>query len=198
MKNSEQFNQNMIKNQIRTFGVNKNEIIEAFAKNPKINFLPDHVAYLDSHTKIDKNYEMSGEILAKILQYLCIKPTENVLIIGASSLFQATIISDIAHHVSIIPIKNIFIKNKNTATNIEFFENIHPRKFDVVIINGATKTYADYKQYLEKNGRIATFYPINNIQDNLVLTDFKIVFNDNNGYTEIKYDNFMMYNIGEM
>lgn len=141
---------------------------------------------------------MATEIFATALRFLSIKPTENMLEIGSSSLYHGYVMVSLAHNVDLIPVKNAFLNHGiPECLNLMIVDKKVDKKYDIAFINGSIDDYKPYLGYLEENGKMLVFHKIKDLGNNLALTDLKIVYKDGMSYTETKYKSFVMYHLGE-
>ncbi|MBN9542678.1 MAG: hypothetical protein J0G32_02640 [Alphaproteobacteria bacterium] len=192
----------MITGQVMTSGITDRKILEAFFNNPRSYFLPKrfgNATYLDNHLEIGKNiFAMAPDIFATCLKYLSIKPAENVIEIGASTLHHGNIIAELCHNVDIIPVKNAFLQSEiPLAHNLTVINGKTNKKYDIAILNGAVKNYKSFLKYLEKNGKMFVFHINKEITNNTYLTDLKVIYKDDATFTEVKYGTAIMYHFGE-
>ncbi|MBN8828268.1 MAG: hypothetical protein J0H68_06135 [Sphingobacteriia bacterium] len=161
---SEKQNFNMILGQLFTNKVHNSEILNAFAKNPRHAFLPDHlkaVAYVDEHLKINNStYQMSALLFAQLLEIIKVKKSEKVLEIGASTGFNATILSELSQSIDSLYFDDTILNNAKDFLISKHKDNCHfvnsiPQntKYDVIIVSGGITSFDSFAKHLEDNGR---------------------------------------------
>lgn len=98
--------QAMIDGQLRTSAVNDNRILDAFAVVPRERFVPDAlrgVAYVDEDLPLGNGrWLIEPMVLARLLQFAAIGPTERVLVIGDPSGYAAAIVARLAGRVVVL------------------------------------------------------------------------------------------------
>ncbi|MCF6765952.1 protein-L-isoaspartate O-methyltransferase [Thiotrichales bacterium 19S3-7] len=144
---------NMIKQQIRTWGINDQRILHAFYELPRDQFVPERYkdsAYGDFTIPLDFNECMLKPMVeAKILELLNIQNNETVLEIGTGSGYFTALLAKLATSVVSIDIHNSFITQAKyklkslgvfnvkliTGDAINNFED--QSNYDVIVITGS-------------------------------------------------------------
>ncbi|TNF65720.1 MAG: protein-L-isoaspartate O-methyltransferase [Gammaproteobacteria bacterium] len=145
---------NMIKQQIRTWGVNDQRILNAFYDLPREKFVPERFkesAYGDFSIPLDFNECMLKPMIeAKILEVLNIHASETVLEIGTGSGYFTGLLAKLAQSVVSVDIHSSFITQAKhklkslgvfnvkliTADVINEFKD--EMTYDVIVITGST------------------------------------------------------------
>ena len=170
--NFEQARINMIKQQLRSWGVNDPKVLSIFADVPREKFVPEAYqdqAYADYSIPLSFNQIMfAPKQVAKMLQALDIQPVNNVLEIGTGTGFVSALLAKMAKSVHSIDIQKSFIlEAKSTLdalgyTNITFGhqEALEPfakgqDNYDIILISGAIQELPEHLvNYLNVQGRI--------------------------------------------
>src|SRR5437879_3165306 len=95
--------QQMVNAQLRSRGIRDARVLEAMAKVPRDQFVPesqraqayeDHPISIGEHQTVSQPY-----IVAIMLEALSLQPTDTVLEIGTGSGYQTAILSELTQHV---------------------------------------------------------------------------------------------------
>ena len=162
---------NMIKQQIRTYGVTDATIIHLFQDIDRAAFVnPEHqdLAYADMMLPIGKDQMMlSPTDQARMLQILKIKPHETVLEVGTGNGFltallaklasevisvelQAALSSEAAAHLQRLNINNVKLQTGNAANGWKLEAPV-----DVIVITGSLPFLpTSFKACIKEQGRI--------------------------------------------
>lgn len=169
--NFEQARYNMIEQQIRTWDVLDERVLDLFKDVPREDFVPSgfqQLAYSDIAVPLPHEQCMlPPREDARILQVINPKATDNVLEIGTGTGFLTLLLSKISHHVLTVDIYPEFTENakKNLAPfnlkNVAFatFDASHslpnPALYDVICITGSLSEMPQYyMKQLNISGRI--------------------------------------------
>ncbi|MCF6767855.1 protein-L-isoaspartate O-methyltransferase [Thiotrichales bacterium 19S11-10] len=163
---------NMISQQIRTWGVNDQRVLDAFFDTPRESFVPDEYkssAYGDFNIPLDGGeYMMSPMIEARILDELKLQPNESVFEIGTGSGFLTALIAKLAGSVFSMDIhgslitraryrlkaQGIFNVKLKTGNALKFLDD-DQTFYDVIILTGSIPEIPDYiEQRLTIGGRL--------------------------------------------
>ncbi|MDF2529447.1 MAG: protein-L-isoaspartate O-methyltransferase [Gammaproteobacteria bacterium] len=170
--NIEQARINMIKQQIRTWDVTDNTVLEAFAAVPREEFVdPSYrdLAFADTTLPLAHNEVMlSPKVEGKMLQALDIQPHETVLEIGTGSGYFTALLAKMAKHVYSVEfysdlsqnasahlkrhrINNVSLEIGNAARGWDY----HANEIDVLVITGSLPFLPDsFKSCLKETGRL--------------------------------------------
>ncbi|MBD3329828.1 protein-L-isoaspartate(D-aspartate) O-methyltransferase [Candidatus Dojkabacteria bacterium] len=103
MTNYKSLREEMVQNQLKSRGINDQNVIDAFSKVQRENFVPDNLkkfAYSDNPLPIGHNVTISQPyIVALMCQILDIKKNHKILDIGTGSGYQAAILSQLCDSV---------------------------------------------------------------------------------------------------
>ena len=149
----------MIDSQIRPNKVIDEAVIAAFATVPREEFVPkslQDVAYVDEDITLPGGrYMVEAMIMGRMIQSLELKPSDNVLLIGAATGYSAAILSH--HCASVIAIDNRTAAVEKAQDNLNKLEigNVAVLKskliegypdegpYDAIIIEGGVETMPD-------------------------------------------------------
>ncbi|MDF2940048.1 MAG: protein-L-isoaspartate(D-aspartate) O-methyltransferase [Gammaproteobacteria bacterium] len=170
--NIEQARINMIKQQIRTWDVTDNKVLETLAAVPREEFVdPEYkdLAFADTSLPLAHNEVMlSPKIEGKMLQALNIQPHETVLEIGTGSGYFTALLAKFAKHVYSVEfysdlsqnaaaqlkkhrINNVTLEIGNAAKGW----NYHAQEVDVLVITGSLPFLPEaFKSCLKESGRL--------------------------------------------
>lgn len=147
-----QARQNMVENQLRPAEVNHTQLIEIMRAIPReecVHTAQREMAYADINIPLSKTRVLSEpRIVARLLQLADIRPSEKVLIVGASTGYLATIASLLEAEVfAIEEDEALFAQGQEFCKN--YAKNVHwqqeklakglgnQKPYDVIIIDGA-------------------------------------------------------------
>ncbi len=147
---------NMVEQQIRPWDVHSPEILKALHDFPRVDFLPANLkpfAYMDVELPLNINGQdthtklMPPRLLARILQELDLKGTENVALVGLGDGYLATLIAYFSRAITAFEINEHIMQfaqeNLNDAgvhnISYEFADGLKAStdKFDVVVLAGS-------------------------------------------------------------
>ncbi len=109
----DQARDNMIKQQLRTWGVLDEDLLALIAQTPRENFVPEEyksLAYADMNIPIGHEQKMLTPMEeARILQALAVKPHEKVLEVGTGSGYVTSLLAQQAKQVISVDIISDFM-----------------------------------------------------------------------------------------
>jgi len=160
----------MITQQVRTWNVLDARVLEALRSVPREQFVPDgyqDLAFADSNLPLPHQQVMfAPKIEGKILQYMNIQHTDEVLVIGAGSGYLAACVGRLASKVRVLEfypdLVTVAQRNLQRATcnnvSVEAGDatqlNVE-QAYDVVIVTGSLPIYDErYQRALKVNGRL--------------------------------------------
>ncbi|MFW6011926.1 MAG: protein-L-isoaspartate(D-aspartate) O-methyltransferase [Desulfosalsimonas sp.] len=124
----------MIKNQIKARGIKDPEILAAFEKVPRHEFVPERLkkyAYQDRPLPIGEGQTISQPyIVALMTQSLEPKRTDRVLEIGTGSGYQAAILAELCKQVYTIEIIESLAESARRILSETGYENVHVKTGD--------------------------------------------------------------------
>lgn len=173
--NIEQARFNMIEQQIRTWNVLDQEVLDLLVAVKREAFVPPAykaLAFMDTEIPLSGEASMlAPKMEARILQEADVKPTDNVLEIGAGSGYMAALLAHRAKHVTTVEIepalaamaeKNLSgygIKNADVVlgngANGWQGSGANAAPYDVIVISGSLPMLPDaFLKQLKVGGRI--------------------------------------------
>jgi protein-L-isoaspartate(D-aspartate) O-methyltransferase len=167
----EQARTNMIKQQMRTWDVLDNRVLEQFERIPRDVFVPEAFvksAYADMNIPLSHEQEMlTPKEEARMIQALALKPTDVVLEIGTGTGFTAAVMASLAQHVISVDIFSEFTDKARHRLNTLDFKNItlvnadaaqgwsEQGPYDVIVVTGGLALFPErIKQDLKPSGRL--------------------------------------------
>ena len=149
----EQARFNMIEQQIRTWEVLDQSVLDLLNEVHREVFVPDsykELAFADIRIPLDHNQTMmSPKVEARILQTLALKESDIVLEVGTGSGYLTALMAKQANHVTSVDYYADFIETSNTKllqhgfTNIELVNNDvyqmldSDEQYDVLVLTGS-------------------------------------------------------------
>ena len=169
--NFEQARFNMIEQQIRTWEVLDQRVLDLLSEVPREDFvLPQYrnLALVDTSLPIGHDeYMMSPKLEARIVQTVDVKPTDTVLEIGTGSGYMTALLARLAKQVYSIEIIPEFIKTAQVRLADHGISNVSLEEgdaakgwsldapYDVIVITGSLPILPDsFKQSLNIGGRL--------------------------------------------
>lgn len=173
--NTEQARYNMIEQQIRTWNVLNPEVLDLLKVVKREAFVPaayKSLAFMDTEIPLPCDANMlAPKVEARILQEAEIKPTDNVLEIGAGTGYMAALLAHQAKHVTTVEIEPALVAmaEKNLASyglkNVDVVLGNGARgwegtgaqaaPYDVIVISGALPVLPDaFLKQLKVGGRL--------------------------------------------
>jgi protein-L-isoaspartate(D-aspartate) O-methyltransferase len=169
--NIEQARTNMLTQQIRTWGVLNQHVLDIIAATPREKFVPEvyrNLAYADMAIPLPHDQVMlAPKEEARLLQALNIKPTDVVLEIGTGTGYMTALLACLAKQVYSVDIFADFTVNAKqklhslnianvaliTADAARGWEREAP--YDVIAITGSSPLLpASFRQSLKPGGRL--------------------------------------------
>jgi protein-L-isoaspartate(D-aspartate) O-methyltransferase len=173
MKNFDSLRVAMVNSQLRTTDVVSHAVLSAFLSVPREIFVPIEkrpFAYLDQHIYVtDHRCVMAPSPLAKLLQLAQIKPTDRVLIIGASTGYSAALMASMAASVvALESVESLHLVAKSALSDLkitnvtsvlgaldEGAKSYEP--YDVILIEGSVEEIpACLYDQLARDGRLVS------------------------------------------
>jgi protein-L-isoaspartate(D-aspartate) O-methyltransferase len=167
----EQARYNMIEQQIRTWDVLDQRILDLVARVPREHFVPEQyqdIAFADLRIPLgDGHAMMEPKLEARILQVVDVEPGDRVLEIGTGSGYLTACLSDLADSVVSYEIDENLSKQAGYRLASEEHENISLRvgdamgdlqlneQFDVIVLTGSLPVMDKrFHELLKINGRL--------------------------------------------
>jgi len=183
----EQARFNMIEQQIRTWEVLDQNVLDLLNEIHREEFIPDAYKELSfADTRIPIGHEqttMTPKVEARLLQSLTIKPDDTVLEIGTGCAYLTTLLAKSAQQVKSIDIFPDFIdaaKNKlakTSLTNIELESTDvytlfdQAAKYDIIVLTASLPTMDDrFLNLLNDGGRLFVIVGESPVMDACVIT----------------------------
>ena len=162
---------NMIESQLKPEGITCLDTIDCISKINREDFVPEKYAdssYAEFDIPLDNNYFMLRPItVAKILQLLEIKKSDDILEIGTGTGYLTCCLSILGKSVDTLDIDNgIQAKAKSSINNYnlyninfineDVFSNWVPKKkYDVIVLTGSTDSRVEkLEDSLNQDGRM--------------------------------------------
>ena len=152
--NTEQARFNMVEQQIRTWDVLDDHVLNTMQTTPREAFVPEQyqsLAFADLEIPLGRGQVMmSPKVEGRMLQALQIKPDEHVLEVGTGSGFVTACLAKMSASVTSIELFKEFAElsqqhtRKLNLSNVEFivadvFEYLHNlNKYDVIAVTGSS------------------------------------------------------------
>lgn len=169
--NIEQARINMLGQQLRTWDVLDQHVLDIMGSTPREDFVPPiyrNEAYADMAIPLDHSQIMfTPKEEARLLQALAIKPTESVLEIGTGSGYMTALLARLARQVYSVDIFADFTEQARqklralTLSNIELWTGdaahgwVQKAPYDVIIITGSMYALpASFRNCLKPGGRL--------------------------------------------
>ena len=151
--NFEQARQNMIEQQIRTWEVLDQNVLDLFAQIHREDFMPDEyrlLALSDIHIPLKHGQvTMTPKIEARLLQSLDIRKTDNILEIGTGCAYLTTLLACCGKHITSVDIFPEFTSEARSKllghninnVSLETGDAIHgwekEAPYDVIVVTGS-------------------------------------------------------------
>ena len=169
--NLEQARYNMIEQQIRTWDVLDQDVLDLLMRLPREDFVPveyHNVALADMNTPIGNGQVMMApKMEARMLQALDLKPDDTVLEVGTGSGYVTALLASLARHVYSVEIDAELKTAAEQRLAVHGFNNVtleegdaargwkNHAPYDVIVITGSLPTLPDsFKQSLKVGGRL--------------------------------------------
>lgn len=173
--NTEQARYNMIEQQIRTWNVLDPEVLNLLVAVKREAFVPPayvSLAFMDTEIPLPNDANMlMPKLEARLLQEAGIKPTDNVLEIGAGTGYMAALLAYKAKHVTTVEIEPALVAMAEKNLSSYGIKNVdvvlgngangwagsgeHAAPYDVIIISGSLPALPDaFLQQIKVGGRI--------------------------------------------
>ncbi|MHA3840088.1 protein-L-isoaspartate O-methyltransferase family protein [Sphingomonas aestuarii] len=160
----------MVVSQLRTSGVDDRRLIEAMARVPREDFVPDAVkslVYRDTQLPLGgRRMHNTPLATARLLNEAGIEPGDRVLLIGAAGGYAAALLSGLAHSVVAVEEAPLAADARAALAGLRNVEVVEGKlsdgapdhdPFDVLMIDGAVEALPDALVEQAKDGaRIVT------------------------------------------
>jgi len=185
--NIEQARFNMIEQQIRTWDVLDQDVLNLLSIVKRENFVPAayrELAFADLELPLPEGQHMfAPRVEARVLQDLAVKKHESVLEIGAGSGYMAALLAHRARHVLTIDIKPELVElaKRNLAANgvlnaqVETGDGargwIGAAPYDVICVSGGLPVLPqEMLEQLKVGGRLAAFVGVAPVMKAQIIT----------------------------
>ena len=147
----EQARENMIKQQVRTWEVTDNRVLDVLYKYPREEFVPEswrELAYADTNIVLNDNSCMLFPGLeARMLQALDVQRGESVLEIGTGCAYMTALLADLSGNVVTLDTQDLVQPGiRENLANVSFETGSisegwqDKAAFDVIVLNGSVQT----------------------------------------------------------
>lgn len=147
----EQARENMVKQQVRTWDVTDNRVLDVLYKYPREEFVPEswrELAYADTNIVLNDNSCMLFPGLeARMLQALDVQRGESVLEIGTGCAYMTALLADLSGNVVTLDTQDLVQPGiRDNLANVSFetgsiSEGWQDKPaFDVIVLNGSLQT----------------------------------------------------------
>jgi protein-L-isoaspartate(D-aspartate) O-methyltransferase len=170
--NHDEARHNMIEQQIRTWGVLDQTVLDLLAQVPREDFVPAayrNLAFSDLSIPLGNGeVMMPPRVEARLLQALAIKPHETVLEIGTGSGYFTALLAKLARHVFSVEIQAEFLASARKVLEEHDIYNVslelgdaargwdRHAPYDVIVVTGSLPILPEScKTQLKVGGRLA-------------------------------------------
>ena len=167
----EQARLNMIEQQIRTWEVLDQNILDLIAVIHREEFIPEQhkkMAFVDTQIPLGKGqFTLAPKVEARIIQSLDLKPDDTVLEIGTGCGYLTALLAKSAGHVHSVDIFPEFTKTAETRLNKYEIANTElttrdavngwdkHAPYDAIVVTGSIPALTDsFKEQLKNGGRL--------------------------------------------
>lgn len=167
----EQARRNMITQQVRTWGVLDQAVLDVMANTPREMFVPaiyQNLAFADAIVPLGHGQIMFMPMEeARLLQALAIQPTDKILEIGTGSGYLTALLAKLAKYVYSVDIFPDFCAEAQLKLSSQNISNVkiinsdaalgwdEETPYDVIVISGALPFLPDqFRKNLKPGGRI--------------------------------------------
>lgn len=151
--NIEHVRENMIKQQLRTWEVLDEQLLELLQQVPRENFVPPalrNLAFVDMAIPLDEGQVMMNpKVEARMLQALAVKPGEGVLEVGTGSGYVTALLAKQAERIYSVEISPLLLQQAGEKLAAHDIKNVvleqgdaaqgwnTPNMYDVIAITGS-------------------------------------------------------------
>lgn len=167
----EQARYNMVEQQIRTWDVLDQDVLDLLFKVRREDFVPQAhraLAFVDMEIPLGHGQSMwTPKLEARVIQELTLRPSDRVLEIGTGSGYLTALLATLAADVVSVDIVPEFIAAATQKLRAYGFDNValHPDDaardwpdasgFDVIVLTGSTPLLSDaFRRRLKTGGRM--------------------------------------------
>lgn len=169
--NVEQARFNMVEQQIRTWEVLDQQVLDLMAQVPREDFVPAayrNLAFADTSIPLDHGQcMMVPRVEARMLQALQIEPRDRILEVGTGSGFVTALLARLGGHVTSIEIFDSLLRSAQTKLDAHGVENIdlysgdasrgwdRAAPYDAIAVTGSMPTLEEsFQNNLAIGGRL--------------------------------------------
>lgn len=171
--NIEQSRHNMIEQQIRTWLVLDQQVLDTLSVVKREHFVPAQyrtLAFVDTEIPLSDNAAMmSPKIEARILQAAEVKPEDSILEVGTGSGYMAALLAHLGRQVTTLEIDPVLAKQAetnlatNNITNVDVvlgdgtqgYTSDKTTSYDVIVLSGSLTELPDvFLSQLNVGGRL--------------------------------------------
>ncbi len=167
----EQARYNMVEQQIRTWEVLNQDVLDLLLKVRREDFVPDAhraLAFIDMEIPLGHGQTMwTPKLEARVIQELAIRPTDRVLEIGTGSGYLTALLASLAEEVVSVEIIPELSASASQKLRAHGFGNValhtadaardwpDDAGFDVIVLTGSTPLLSDaWRRRLRPGGRL--------------------------------------------
>ena len=157
----------MISQQLRTWKVSHQEVLDVMATVPREEFVPNtyrDLAYADTNIPIGHGQVMlAPKLQGRLLQAVDPGPDDKVMEVGTGSGFLTTCLSRLADSVHSLDIQADFVEEARRRLQVENVSFEHAdamaidfsKKYDAIVVTGSVPEYDDwFERALAPRGRL--------------------------------------------
>ena len=185
--NIEQARANMIEQQIRTWEVLDQHVLDTIAATPREDFVPEsfrRLAFADTQIPIAHHeVMMAPKVEARMIQSLRIRESDTVLEIGTGSGYVTALLARMASWVKSVEIHNDLSNGARERLQDTGIDNvtlevgdalgswISSAAYDAVVVTGSLPQYQSiFEHYVKLNGRLFVIVGAEPVMEALLLT----------------------------
>ena len=169
--NLEQARFNMVEQQIRTWEVLDQRVLDVMSRVPREDFVPPafrNLAFADTCVPLEHGQcMMVPRVEARMLQALRVEPTDRVLEVGTGSGFVTALLANLAAHVTSVEIHESLMNGARSKLDAHGIDNVdlylgdasrgweRGAPFDVIAVTGSLPVVEEaFKESLAVGGRL--------------------------------------------
>jgi protein-L-isoaspartate(D-aspartate) O-methyltransferase len=134
--NMEQARFNMIEQQVRTWDVLDQQVLDTMNGVPREAFVPERyatLAFADTNIPLGQGQVMMApKVEGRLLQALAIEPSDTVLEVGTGSGYLTACLARLARHVTSLDIRPEFVESAAARLAEHAIVNVHTRAGDAL------------------------------------------------------------------
>lgn len=178
---------NMVEQQVRTWEVLDEKVLDLFRTIPREEFVPKHLrklAFADMQLPLPHGqFMMEPKIEAKVLQALAIEPDDQILEIGTGSGFLTACLARLGKHVTSVEIQPELHEQAAQTLKAQGFDNVKllqgdaaagwndGRRYDVIAVTGSLpELHRGFHDSLAVGGRMFVVVGEAPVMEGLLIT----------------------------